>query len=137
MLILLFLIIAVVFLAIAVKRVDTDRVAWLVSCIVLILCIGAIVILGGNIVSSRITSKADAEGLQEVYLSLYNQASMRMYENDNDFGKKQLADQITKWNKQLVEYRAKKNNIFTSDFYPINVDDLKTIPITLLEGSVG
>jgi len=69
----------------------------------------------------------------ERYKSLTYQASQNLYDNDNDLGKKELADEITKWNEDLARHKALEHNFWIGVFYPNIYDDLECIPIDLLE----
>lgn len=99
-----------------------------------------IIIFGGltiSTVQAHISKEADEAKWKQAYESLYNQAYYNMYENDNDLGKKQLADQITEWNEDLEAYRAYKNSKWVSIMYPMDISDFHTIPTTLIERTVG
>lgn len=74
---------------------------------------------------------------QQRYEALYAQAYCQMYENDNDYGKKQLADQIMEWNEDVEAYKIRHHSSLISIYYPVDIDQFKTIPIGLLEGTVG
>lgn len=88
-------------------------------------------------IQAHISKEADEAKWKQAYESLYNQAYYNMYENDNDLGKKQLADQITEWNEDLEAYRAYKNSKWVSIMYPMDISDFNTIPTTLIERTVG
>lgn len=104
--------------------------AVLVGLIFLLLCISAIKV------------NLDKEALEaewsERYSAIYSQALYEMY--DSDSAKKELADQIMEWNIDYETYWEKKENIWISCFYPIRIENYRSISIELLgttERSVG
>jgi hypothetical protein len=84
-----------------------------------------------------ITVESQTARYQQKYEDLYDQAYYKMYDNDNDIGKKALADQIMEWNEDLASYEAFKKNKWVSCLYPVDIEQFKEIPITLLERTVG
>lgn len=59
--------------------------------------------------------------------SLIYQLENNLYDNDNDLGKKDLYDQITEYNKDIVSGRELHDNFLTACFYPDIYDDLELI----------
>lgn len=89
-----------------------------------------------------ISVNLDKEALEaewsERYSAIYSQAIYEMY--DSDSAKKKLADQIMEWNIDYETYWEKKENIWISCFYPIRIENYRSISIELLgttERSVG
>ena len=56
-----------------------------------------------------------------------------MYNNVNEVGKKQLMDQVTKWNSDLVALKLQHNSFWINWFYPIDYDQFEFIPIEMIE----
>ena len=82
-----------------------------------------------SIVSIFIYSSADATTAEynAERQSLIYQLENNLYDNDNDLGKKDLYDQITEYNKDVVSGRELHNNFLTACFYPDIYDDLELI----------
>lgn len=82
-----------------------------------------------SIVSICIHSSADATAAEYNVerQSLIYQLENNLYDNDNDLGKKDLYDQITEYNKDIVSGRELHDNFLTACFYPDIYDDLELI----------
>ena len=82
-----------------------------------------------SIVSICIHSSADATTAEynAERQSLIYQLENNLYDNDNDLGKKELYDQITTYNKDIVSGRELHNKFLTACFYPDIYDDLELI----------
>lgn len=82
-----------------------------------------------SIVSICIHSSADATAAEynAERQSLIYQLENNLYDNDNDLGKKDLYDQITAYNKDVVSGRELHDNFLTACFYPDIYDDLELI----------
>lgn len=82
-----------------------------------------------SIVSICIYSSADATTAEynAERQSLIYQLENNLYDNDNDLGKKDLYDQITEYNKDVVSGREFHDNFLTACFYPDIYDDLELI----------
>ena len=82
-----------------------------------------------SIVSIFIYSSADATTAEynAERQSLIYQLENNLYDNDNDLGKKDLYDQITEYNKDVVSGRELHDNFLTACFYPDIYDDLELI----------
>lgn len=89
---------------------------------------GLALILCG-IVSICIHSSADAIAAEYNVerQSLIYQLENNLYDNDNDLGKKDLYDQITEYNKDVVSGRKLHDKFLTACFYPDIYDDLELI----------
>lgn len=59
---------------------------------------------------------------QRRYESLTYQYENNMYDNDNEIGKKELMNQIQKWNEDLAWYKANQKDFWIGIFIP-NVYD--------------
>lgn len=82
-----------------------------------------------SIVSICIYSSADATTAEynAERQSLIYQLENNLYDNDNDLGKKDLYDQITAYNKDIVSGRELHDKFLTACFYPDIYDDLELI----------
>ena len=82
-----------------------------------------------SIVSIFIYSSADATTAEynAERQSLIYQLENNLYDNNNDLGKKDLYDQITEYNKDVVSGRELHNKFLTACFYPDIYDDLELI----------
>ena len=82
-----------------------------------------------SIVSICIYSSADATAAEynAERQSLIYQLENNLYDNNNDLGKKDLYDQITEYNKDVVSGRELHNKFLTACFYPDIYDDLELI----------
>lgn len=63
--------------------------------------------------------------------SLVYQFENNLYDNDNDLGKKELYDQITEYNRDVVAGRELHYNFLTKCFYPDIYDDLELIELEM------
>ena len=71
----------------------------------------------------------------EEYDSLYSQAYYNLY--DSDSGKADLIERIAAWNTKVNTYKIKKSDSWVSIFYPMDPSPYRTIPIEMVDGSVG
>ena len=84
------------------------------------------------IVIFNIGDKAEIEENKQRYDSLVYQAEARLYENDNDVGKKDLANQIQEWNEDLARGRVLQNDFWVGIFIPDIYDEFEFIPMSFL-----
>lgn len=96
-------------------------VGWISSFIMLIGILEANLCVDGLIASN-----------QERYNSLKYQAENNLYENDIDFGKKELVNQIQAWNEDVAKGKVLQKNFWVGIFYPNIFDQFETIPIDSL-----
>ena len=85
-------------------------------------------------IATHIQAPAFVETNKVRYASLVYQAEASLYENDNDIGLKELANQITEWNEDLANGKAYQNNIWLGAFYPDVYDQFEFIPMEILGG---
>lgn len=74
----------------------------------------------------------EIEANKQRYDSLVYQAEARLYENDNDVGKKDLANQIQEWNEDLARYKALQHDFWVGIFIPDTYDEFEFIPMSVL-----
>ena len=67
------------------------------------------------------------------YDSLVHQVESGMYNNDNEYGKKELANQVQEWNEDLANGKALQKNFWIGIFYPNVYDEFEFIPIENLK----
>lgn len=67
------------------------------------------------------------------YESLVHQVESGMYNNDNEYGKKELANQVQEWNEDLAKGKALQKNFWVGIFYPNVYDEFEFIPIENLK----
>ena len=84
------------------------------------------------IVICHVGIEAEIEANKQRYDSLVYQAEARLYENDNDVGKKDLADQIQSWNEDLARGKALQNDFWVGIFIPNIYDEFEFIPMSVL-----
>ena len=97
-------------------------------------CISGIVVLFMliAIVICHVGIEAEIEANSQRYDSLVYQAEARLYENDNDVGKKDLANQIQEWNEDLARGKALQNDFWVGIFIPNIYDEFEFIPMSVL-----
>ena len=71
----------------------------------------------------------------EEYDALYSQAYYNLY--DTDGAKADLIEKISAWNTKVNTYKIMKCNVWLSVFFPMDPSPYRTIPIELVDGSVG
>ena len=116
---------------------DDHQVLKIVSLILCAILVMPMLVSDFSLVIAWIDKDGYTAKCQQRYEALYTQAYCQMYENDNDYGKKQLADQIMEWNEDIEAYKIKHHSSLISIYYPVDIDQFKTIPIGLLERTVG
>lgn len=84
------------------------------------------------IVICHVGIEAEIEANKQRYDSLVYQAENRLYENDNDVGKKDLANQIQEWNEDLAMGKSLQNDFWVGIFIPDIYDEFEFIPMDVL-----
>ena len=87
------------------------------------------------VIVNNVGVEASIEANKQRYESLIYQAENNLYENDNDLGKKELANQIQKWNEDLARGKALQDDFWVGIFYADIYDEFDFIPITVLDGA--
>lgn len=111
---------------IALNKYDAEGLG-IASATIAIFAVFALVVC--SIVSICIYYSADATTAEynAERQSLIYQLENNLYDNDNDLGKKDLYDQITEYNKDVVSGRELHDKFLTACFYPDIYDDLELI----------
>lgn len=82
-----------------------------------------------NAVCQNLTAKGFVEACKQRYYSLVYQLENNLYDNDNDLGKKELYNQIQKWNEDLAKGKALQNDFWLGVFYPDVYDQFDFIEL--------
>ena len=86
------------------------------------------------VIVNNVGIDASIEANKQRYESLIYQAENNLYENDNDLGKKELANQIQEWNEDLASGKALQDDFWVGIFYADIYDEFNFIPMTVLDG---
>ena len=82
---------------------------------------------------SHFSANAEVAKNQQRYESLVYQAENNLYDNDNDLGKKELVNQIQKWNEDLAHHKEIQDNFWVGFMYPNIYDQFEFIPLELVK----
>ena len=93
-----------------------------IACLVLVFEIVAMLVANMG-VSGKIAS------YEQRYESLVFQLENNLYDNDNDLGKKELYNQIQRWNEDLARGKAMQDDIWLGVFCPDIYDDFEFIEL--------
>lgn len=85
------------------------------------------------IIANNVGVAGEIQARKQKYDSLVYQAENNLYENDNDLGKKDLANQIQKWNEDLARGKVLQDDFWVGIFYADIYDEFEFIPLTLLK----
>ena len=75
----------------------------------------------------NVGAKGKLAAKQETYASLVYQLENNLYDNDNDIGKRELYEEITKWNADVARGKAMQHDLWVGVFYPDIYDVLDVI----------
>ena len=110
----------------AAKYYDLDTL-YFISVLIAAFAGLALVVCGSISIFAHSNSDATAARYNIERQSLVYQLENNLYDNDNDLGKKDLYDQITDYNKDIISGRELSHKFLTSCFYPDIYDDLELI----------
>ena len=129
------LIATVVFTVLAIAFFDSWDFEWVSMLSASIAAIAGIafVIMLIFVIVNNVGVEANIEVNKQRYESLIYQAENNLYENDNDFGKKELANQIQEWNEDLASGKALQDDFWVGIFYADIYDEFDFIPMTVLD----
>lgn len=124
----------VVFLILAIVFEDSWDYGWVGVVSMAASFISGIAVLSMMIaiVIFHVGIEAEIEANKQRYDSLVYQAENRLYENDNDVGKKDIANQIQEWNEDLAKGKALQNDFWVGIFIPDIYDEFEFIPMSVL-----
>ena len=130
------LIAVVVFAVLAIVFFDSWNFEWvsILSTIISVIAVVAFVVMLIVVIVNNVGVEASIEANKQRYESLIYQAENNLYENDNDLGKKELANQIQKWNEDLASGKALQDDFWVGIFYADIYDEFNFIPMTVLDG---
>ena len=96
----------------------------------------SVVIIASGVVLSTtyIGVDADLAQYQQEYKSLTYQLENNVYDNDNDIGKKELYEQVQKWNENLARGKSLQDNFWVGIYYPDIYDQLEFIEYPNADG---
>lgn len=117
----------------ALKLDEWSGAGFISSLLAVIFGVAATIVISVSI-GTHIQAPAFVEVNKARYASLVYQAEAGLYENDNDIGLKELANQITEWNEELAKGKTYQNNIWLGAFYPDVYDQFEFIPMEILRG---
>ena len=130
------LIAVVVFTVLAIVFFDSLDFEWvsMLSTIFSAIAGIAFVVMLIVVIVNNVGVEASIEANKQRYESLIYQAENNLYENDNDLGKKELANQIQEWNEDLASGKALQDDFWVGIFYADIYDEFNFIPMTVLDG---
>ena len=130
------LIAVVVFAVLAIVFFDSLDFEWvsMLSTIISVIAGIAFVVMLIVVIANNVRVEASIEANKQRYESLIYQAENNLYENDNDLGKKELANQIQEWNEDLASGKALQDDFWVGIFYADIYDEFNFIPMTVLDG---
>ena len=94
---------------------------WLGSTLV----IASLVVFG----LSLLPAQANLDTLEQTRASLVYQLENNLYDNDNDFGKKELMSEIQSFNESLAFHKKMQRNFWVGIYYANIYDDIQLIEI--------
>ena len=131
------LIAVVVFAVLSIAFFDSWDFEWvsMLSTIFSVIAGIAFVVMLIIVIVNNVGVEASIEANKQRYESLIYQAENNLYENDNDLGKKELVNQIQKWNEDLAKGKALQDDFWVGIFYADIYDEFDFIPMTVLDGA--
>lgn len=131
------LIAVVVFAVLAIVFFDSWDFEWvsMLSTNISVIAGIAFVIMLIVVIINNVGVEASIEANKQRYESLIYQAENNLYENDNDLGKKELANQIQEWNEYLAKRKALQDDFWVGIFYADIYDEFDFIPMTVFDGA--
>ena len=115
------------------KTFDDYSLASIIYAVTLIFSAIAFVIFGICAAGESITKEATTYELHQTYESLLCQAENNFYDNDNDYGKKELADNIQRWNEKLAAKRVLHDSIWVNWLYQVDYYEFDFIPLEIMK----
>ena len=80
-------------------------------------------------IAANVGVKGDIAANQQLYDSLVYQLENDMYDNDNDIGKLELYEKVTKWNTDLARGKVLQHDPWIGVFYPNVYDNFDFIEL--------
>lgn len=110
-----------------------DFITLVMEAILTVLIIVSI-IMGTTLLCVRTTDDAYTSAMEQRYKSLTYQLENDMYNNDNEYGKKELYDHIQSWNEDLASGREMQDNFWIGIFYHHVYDRFEFIELPVRQG---
>ena len=93
-----------------------------------------VVIMLIAILSNVATIRGKVAACEQRYEILTYQLENHLYDNDNDIGKKELYNQIQRWNEDLAEGKALQHDFWVGIFYSNIYDQFEFIELPRMAG---
>lgn len=127
---LFFIFIALFAISVLVIIYTDEMSGWhLLATIAVVLTLTALLISTIGLASVYINADASVAKWETQYESLTYQLENNLYDNDNDIGKKELMDEIRKWNGDLAYCKEIQRNFWVGIYYPNVYDNFEFIPL--------
>lgn len=126
----LFLIMVVlIIIGIVLMHNDNENVGSIWTIGFLSVCIGVVgtAIAGGFLSEGYMNVRGKIKKLNNRYESLVYQYEHDIYDNDNDLGKRDLMEDIQRWNEDLAWYQGAQNDFWIGIFIPDIYDQFNYI----------
>ena len=94
---------------------------------ILIISAALLLIFGSIAIIDNLSIPADYASMQEDYKVLTYQLENHFYDNLLDISKKELIDEVKKYNQEVIRGRILKGNPWIGVFYPLDYDSLELI----------
>lgn len=94
-------------------------VLW-ITVIIMIICI----------ICNNVNAEGKRLGYQKHYEAISYQIANNLYDNDNDYGKRELYNQATSWNCDLAYRKQAQRNFWIGIFYPNIYDDFEYVKLS-------
>lgn len=112
------------------------------SCVMILFVASLVItvsIMGGCILYNTCTTEAYTSAMDQRYKSITYQLENDMYSNDNEYGKKELYNQIQSWNEDLAKGKVMQDNFWLGIFYHHIYDQFEFIqlPERSIDDDVG
>ena len=106
-------------------HVDTGVIATIIIGVLIV----AVIIMTGIACVTNITADSYAAEMEQRYKSLTYQLENDMYDNENEYGKKALYDQVQDWNEKIAVGKINQENFWVGIFYPHVYDQFEFIEL--------
>lgn len=106
---------------------------YLLSLTIGVISLVTVLVMLISVVAVQTTTDSFIAKNNEEYKSLYYQATSGMFDGEETRSKKELVNQITSWNQEIVKGRINQDNIWINWFYRHVYDQFKLIPIELVK----
>lgn len=98
------------------------------------LSVVAVLVMSIVIAATNISEESYIAANKQRYEILVYQAENNLYDNDNDYGKKELVNQIQEWNEDLAKGKVRQDDFWVGILVPDMYDDFEYIPVEIIGG---